>query len=322
MDRRIGERQRWAWLAAGLSAAIAARGCGFGWIWVLGAGLLVTGYYIYMDVKLGSRGVASLLPRALAVAALLWLILLMAWTADLANGAFPMVNGYPVLGWTILALSAWGAQKGVAACARCAGVLCLFLAALYGVIAVFALPDVQIEYLMPAGDWRDGLMSVGLFLLPAAVWYLPCTRSKKRPAWQMALLIPLASALLAAVTIGVLSPTLARELPSSLYVLAQSVSLFGVVERIEPLLSAAMTMGVFCLVAVMVCACTRLWGKLPLRKWNSVVCCAAAAVLMKWARNTDLIIVAAGNAAFGLILPLAALWIGDRRKKRQEMVSE
>ena len=322
MDRRIGERQRWAWLAAGLSAAIAAKGCGFGWVWILSAGLLVTGYYIYMDVKLQCRGIASLLPRVLAISVLAWLVFLMAWTADLANGAFPMVNGYPVLGWAILALAAWGAGKGMAACARCAGVLCLFLAALYGVIAVFALPDVQIQYLMPSGTWQDGLLSAGLFLLPAAVWYLPCTRSKKRAAWQMALVIPLASTLLAAVTVGVLSPTLAREVPSSLYVLAQSVSLFGVVERIEPLLSAAMTMGVFCLVSVMACACARLWGKLPLRKWSSVICCVVAAVLMKWLRNTDLWIVAAGNLIFGLILPVAVLWMGERKKKRQEMVSE
>ena len=321
MDRRIGERQRWAWLAAGLSAAIAAKGCGFGWVWVAAAGLLVTGYYIYMDIKLQSLGVAAFLPRPLAISALLWLILLMAWTADLANGAFPMVRGYPVLGWTVLALAAWGARKGVAACARCAGVLCLFLAVLYGIIAVFAMPDVQIQYLLPAGNWQEGWMAVGLFLLPAAVWYLPCTRSKKRPAWQMALLIPLVSALLVAVTAGVLSPILARELPSSLYVLAQSVSLFGVVERIEPLLSAAMTMGVFCLVSVMACACMRLWGKVPLRKWSGVICCAAAAIIMKWVRNTDLMIVAAGNVVFGMLLPLTALWIGKGRKKRQEMVS-
>ena len=103
--------------------------------------------------------------------------------------------------------------------------------------------------------------------------------------------------------------------------LAQSVSLFGVVERIEPLLSAAMTMGVFCLVSVMACACMRLWGKVLLRKWSGVICCAAAAIIMKWVRNTDLIIVAAGNVVFGMLLPLTALWIGKGRKKRQEMVS-
>jgi len=301
---------------------VAAKACGLGWLWVLGAGLAVTVYYIYVDVHLHPGGVAVLLPRALAVPALLWMVALLSWTADLANGAFPMVQGYPVLGWTILATAAWGSRKGVGACARCAGVLCLFLAGLYGVIAGFALPDVKLAYLKPEGSWLDGLQALGLFLLPSAVWYLPCASGKRKPAWQMALVIPLASALLAAVTIGVLSPTLAREMPSALYVLAQSVSVFGVVERIEPLLSAAITMGVFCLASIMVCACVRLWGKLPMRKYSGIASCVAAGILMKWIGNINLIIIAAGNVIFGVILPLVALRIGKRRKKNQEMVSE
>ena len=81
MDQRIGERQRWAWLASGLSAAVAACACGFSWAWVLGAGLLVTVYYIYMDIRLRPRGLSAMLPqvlgkpgRVLAVLTLIWMV--------------------------------------------------------------------------------------------------------------------------------------------------------------------------------------------------------------------------------------------------------
>ncbi len=314
MDRRIGERQRWVWLASGLSGAVAARICGLNWAWVLGAGLLVALYYIYIDMRLHPHGVAELLPavfgkagKILAAIVLLWTILLMAWAANLANGAFPMVKGGPVLGWTVLALAAWGSWKGPAACARCAGVLCLFLLALYGVIGGFAIPDVQLKNLLPVGTWEDGLQALGVFLLPSAVWYLPCTRSRKKPMWQMALLLPAFGAGLAIVTSGVLSPLLARSQAAALYTLAQSVSLFGVVERIEPLLSAAMTMGVFCLLSAMACACGQLWGQLRPWRWSEILSCVAAAALMGWAENLDFRILALGTAVVYVLLPLLAL---------------
>ncbi len=317
MDQRIGERQRWVWLASGLSGAAAARTCGLNWAWVFGAGLLAALYYIYMDMRLHPQGTAELLPaafgkagKAVAAAVLLWTVLLMAWTANLANGAFPMVKGEPVLGWTVLALAAWGSWKGPAACARCAGVLCLFLLALYGVIGGFAVPDVQMENLMPVGNWEDGLVVLGVFLLPSAVWFLPCTRSRKKPAWQMALLLPAFVGGLALITAGVLSPLLARSQPAALYALAQSVSLFGVVERIEPLLSAAITMGVFCLLSAMACACGQLWKN---RRWSGIACCAAAAALMGWVENLDFRILTGGAAVFYVLLPLLVL---GRRKNR------
>ena len=63
MDRRIGERQRWVWLTAGLSAAVASCLCGLGWPWVLAGGVLVSLYYIHMDQKLQCRGLSELLQR-------------------------------------------------------------------------------------------------------------------------------------------------------------------------------------------------------------------------------------------------------------------
>lgn len=318
MNQRMGERQRWAWLVGGLSAAVGICACGLGWIWVVAGGLLAGLYYVYVDQVLPTAGLAAMLPKGLTLLTLLWLIVAMAWSANLADSAFPMINGFPVLGWTVLALAAWGSWKGAAACARCTGVLCLFLLILYSIVTVFALSDVQLENLKPYGSWQNGLWTAGLFLLPAVVWYLPCSKSREKPAWIVGITLPLAAGILAAVTSGVLSPLLAASLPSPLYTLTQSVSLFGVVERIEPLLSAAMTMGVFCLLSAMACAGKALLERIYPQKWGGIAVCAAAGVLMGAAAKVDIFVVTVGNLAVFWAVPLVYLMLRKKTSKKRK----
>lgn len=308
---------------AGLSAAAAACACGMGWLWVLLGGLAISVYYVYLDRRLRPCGLAALLPaafggvgRILAALTLLWTVLAMAWTANLADTAFPMVEGFPVLGWTLLALAAWGSRRGAAACARCAGVLYLFLLALYGAVTVFAVPDMRLANLRPTGGWEQSLWACGLFLLPAGVWYAPCRRSKTKMTWAW-LLPSLLAALLAAVTAGVLSPALAESLPVPLYTLAQSVSLFGVMERIEPLLSAAMTMGVFCLLSSMACACRALAAQWTPWKGSGAAACVLSAALMGLSRALTLPMITAGAAVFWLLLPVTAVAVSHHEKRRR-----
>lgn len=312
MQQPIGRRQRWAWLAAGLSAVAGICLCGISWPWVLLGGTAAVGYYYYMDRVLPEKGLAARLAgsmgwlgKFLTALTLAWTVAVMGWAAGLADAAFPMVDGFPQLGWALLALAAWGSRKGSAACARCSGVLCLFLLVLYGVLAVFSLPDVQWQELKPQGDWTHGIWCLALFLLPAGVWYGPCTGEKKTGGW-LPLLLPACSAALAAVTAGVLTPQLAAARPVPLYDLAQSVSLFGVVERMEPLLSAAMTMGVFSLLSSLACACRHLGERIYPWKWTGPGACALAAVLMYPMKTIGGDFLAAGALLFWLAIPLFA----------------
>lgn len=319
MDKTMGERQRWLWLLSALTVVVAVRGCGLGWLWVLAGCIPAVGYYIYMDKKTDSDGIGKLLTvkwgvggKVLAVICLAWTVLAMGWTADLADGAFPMVNGFPVLGWIMLALAGWGSFKGPAACARCAGILCVFLLALYGAVVAFAIPDVQINHLIPRGNWLSGVEALGLCLLPACIWFLPGAKGKAETSWAWAL--PLVAVVLPAVTAGVLSPTLAEALPAPLYTLGQSVSLFGVLERIEPLLSVAMTMGVFCLLSAMACACRVLADNLRPCPWSGIVACVVAGGLMGVVRGVPATLLTASAVVFWVVLPLVTLW---RKKTAQ-----
>lgn len=320
MERSIGERQRWAWLAAGLSGIAAVKLCGYSWLWVLVGGLAVTIYAIILDRKLAACGLARLLCRTmgwggkiLAALTLLWTVLVMGWAANLADAAFPTVRGFPGLGWVLLAVAGWGTWKGSGACARCCGILCLFLIVLYGVIAAFSVPDVKWQYLTPTDSWSTGVWSAGLFLLPFGVWYTPCSRSRKGPAWQMAFLLPAFAAALAGVTAGVLSPELTARRAVPLYDLAQSVSLFGVMERIEPLLSAAMTMGVFALLSSLTCAARALADQLRSGQWNTAAVCGFAGISMVLTKDMPAELVAVGALVFWMVIPAIVLLIGRKR---------
>jgi len=310
MEQKIGERQRWAWMACGMSAVAAAVLSGLNWLWVLLGGLLVGGYYLYIENRLGTQGLAErmtedfgVVGKLLAIATIFWMILAMGYCAGLADTAFPMVDGFPGLGWVLLALAAWGCRKGARTCSGCSGILCLFLTALYGVVLLFSLPDVQASYLLPDRQWTQSAYAAGLLLLPMGSWYLPVHR-KTKGKWY-ALLLPVVCAALCAVTAGVLSPELAQQQTAPLYELARSVSVLGVVERIEPLLSAAMTIGVFGLLSALACACQALANGIFPQSWFGSLCCVAAAGSMFLVKELPQQLFIAGNISFFFLFPVA-----------------
>lgn len=308
-DRSLGSRQRWAWLLAGWSGVTAICLCGCGWIWVLAGAALVTGYDLLLDRLFPEGGLAALCAgsgwsgKACGALIYLWLVVELAWVGALADWAFPAINGFPELGIVLLGVTAWGIWKGTSACARCGGVLCMAVLVLYAAVAAFALPDCRLEYCVPKGEPGETIKVVGLCLIPTALWLLP--RKKERgAAHPFALLIPLGAGALALVCAGVLSPELAAAEPVALYTLAQSISLFGVMERMEPLLSAAMTMSLLALLSILAAAARAAAEPLSPRRWTGAVACVLAMPTMLLVRNAPWELLAAGNGILWLTLPL------------------
>ncbi len=305
MAHEMGGRQRWLWVLSGLTAVVAAQGCGLGWIWVLAGVGLTAGFFFALERILPEEGLAAVLRnwgKAPVIFMILWLVILMGWAARFADDAFPMVGETPVLGWVILALAAWASRKGSGACGACAGVLSLFLLVLYGMVVLFAIPDVSLPHLAPSLSWEDGVQALCLGLLTGAVWLLPCKRGKGR-TWPLAVLMPVLAGGLALITAGVLSGPLAKTLPTPLYMLTQSISLFGVLERVESLLSAAMVMGSFCLLSAMACGIQHLGDKILPWKWNGTAGCLLAAVLSGLKIPISSTVLAAGSLVFWILLP-------------------
>jgi len=251
--------------------------------------------------------------KFLLAVSLLWFVVVLVWAAGLAGKAFPTVGNSPLLGWILLGLAAWGSMKGADACAACSGVLCLFLLALYGTVAVFSIGDVRMEYLRLNGEPEDAIRCIGLLLTASAVWYLPSNRSRKKRMWDIAVILLAGATLLAAITGGVLSPELAAEAQVPLYAVAQSVSLFGVVERIEPLLSAAMTMGIFALLSAMANVCKTIGNQIRPWKYYDGLACAAAAIMLLVVKKIDTLWLAAGGGIVCVLLPVLVIAAGKRK---------
>ena len=136
---------------------------------------------------------------------------------------------------------------------------------------------------------------------------VPCPGARKGPAWKLALMAPVFTVVLACITVGVLSPELAAERHVPLYDLAQSVSVFGVVEHIEPLLSAAMIMGVFAAMSALVCGAQAAADGWKTWKWSGTAVCFGAGLLMAWTVNWPMVWIAAGSVILWLAVPVLVL---------------
>lgn len=220
-----------------------------GWLW---GGLAAVGTALL--VLLARRNTAQLVERvgqtvlgkAALTLLLLWNLLLLGAGARLLCGVFP--RGNVLIGLLLLLLSAYSAARGIEVLARVGAICFFFLFILYSILFGFSLPDLKAAWLAPMlrPDWR---------LLPAAlVPMLALWLPDRRGACGKWLLGGVVLTLLAGiVTAGSLSPELAAQEQFPFYTAAKSVSIFGAMERLEPVVSSALTAGGFCLLGL-ICA--------------------------------------------------------------------
>lgn len=320
MHRSVSLQQRWAWIISAWSCIITGCLCGMNWLWVLLSAVMGCAMLFWMQKIMPPVGAAAQIKLRWSKAgkiinsfAYLWLVVMMSWTAGLSDHAFPVALGFPELGWVLLCLTAWGIHKGAEACARCCGVLCLLLIGLYSLVLLSAISDIQWEFMLPKGTPKQIVWCLGLSLLPAAVWFLPKGKKEERVPWAMLVLFPASAGVCAAVTAGVLSQELAAEEMVPFYNLVQSVSVLGVVERMESLLSAAMIMGVFSLLSMLASACQVIADQVFPWKWSGAAACVLAFMIMPVAKEVPLTALFVGNGLMWTIQMLAA-WRGENSR--------
>lgn len=229
----------------------------------------------------------------------LWNFLMLGAGARLLCGAFP--RGNALIGLLLLLLAAYAASRGVEVLVRVGAICFFFLTALYAVLFAFSLPDMKTEWLAPQGkaDWR--LLSAAL-LPVCAVWL--ADGKKKIGLWLAG---GLAFALLAGVvTAGSVSPQFAAQEMFPFYSAAKSVRVLGAMERLEPLVSAAVTAGGFCMLGLLCAVNARLCAALAPRAERSMgmtnFLCGGA---LLWGSSAmPATILAAGTAIFWGIIPL------------------
>ncbi len=209
-------------------------------------------------------GLASLLGVALASAALhrppltakLLLIPLLAWNflmlgaaSRLLSTAFP--DGNEGTGLILLLVAVYAAGRGEKVVLRVGAVAVFLITILYGILVGFSLPSADAS---SAG--LGGTENWPILVAALSPMLLSFLRREETRLGTWGLTIP-GLALLCAVVTGE---------NRNFYTAMKSVSVFGVIERLEPLASVAACIGGFCLMAEVCAVNERIGEKIMRRK--------------------------------------------------------
>ena len=253
MDDNISGRQAGAWGFCALTVPAVLTCAKRGWSWVL-LGCAAAAVYFYVTGLLAGRtGVVRLTEltqqafgrtggKIALVLGSAFCLISAAQTAASAKLAFPDETS-ALAGPAVLMLAALAGKKGPQQAARVFGVTALILAGLYGITLLSAAKQAEPVWLRPWGSARQAAEVVPAVLSLSCLRYLPRRTGRAGGGWTALLL--LGPAALAAVTAGCLSPQLTQQLAQPFYAVSQSLSVLNVMERFEPLVSAALLMGFF-----------------------------------------------------------------------------
>lgn len=257
-DKLSGRQLSAAVLVGGLSHAAALCG-GMDWRWALAAipfSLLLS----WLLLRKAQRGplFSGTGGGFLMAAYSCWAVVLLSRVMERAAERLERTNGgQGDAFWFLLLFAiplfrmAWGKS---APFFRAVEIFWLALVALLAAVALFAIPRIQWRWLIgPMGDWRQSAVSLTLALSPVlfVLPYIYKVEGAFRLRWQAAL--GGLTALLAAVTAGVLSPAVAGQVEAPFFVAS---GVLGESVRGEGLISALWLLPDLALAGLL----TRVWG--------------------------------------------------------------
>ncbi len=199
------------------------------------AGILVVSF---------GRAVAGPTGKLLSLPLLLWNTLILGKLAWEISSVYGTDN--PLPGLLLLLLAAYGVKKQ--AHPVVGAVLAFFLMGIYGILYLFALPNIELKRLIPERETEIWSMAYGF--LPLLLLYMYKEEGRKqRFLWTgIGAVLALGAAM---VTEGVGA--------ENFYTAAKSVNLFGAMERLEPFVASAVTAGGFCLLGLILIVNENIW---------------------------------------------------------------
>ncbi len=258
------QRQRFAWIVAAITVPIVMTCTAAPWQWVLagcGAAAAFFCLVFLLAKRIGAgKSLSELACDAygrgtgfLLIPAVLWTVLAAAGTAERSAAAFAYGPESRLCGSVLLLLTAIGAWRGQQALARCASVLAPLLAGAYAVLLAAAVPGIEPVWCAPWGDIIYMYPVLMAMLLPSAGLFLRCRDTARFP-WKLLLALMLIPSIAAVIVCGNLSAQVVQAEVVPFYTLCRSMSILSVMERFEPLLSAVMYLGFFCLESLLISA--------------------------------------------------------------------
>ncbi len=193
---------------------------------------------------------------------LLWLILLMAKTASLSQACFQDETGFIPL--ILLALAAAACRSGIETCGRIGAVLWPAVGALLLGLLGFAAVDFRWGHFVETGGETGEWETAAALLLSPLVLYAAVLKENQRNALKWGSWAAAAVGLGASVvSCGVLGP-LREPLEHPLYDMVRGVSVLGIAERLEALLSVVLCISFF-LSLCLLCAAGKEYAEQGLR---------------------------------------------------------
>lgn len=263
MTSDYSPRQFCALMATALAAPLVTVCSDVSWQWVLLAAVVAGCFLIYIVWAAGTlpphTGFGPLLRQAVGAGAArwiqgvywLWLVLLAGMGCLMAAAAFPQDRAFPLIPLVLLLIAARVSSKGAAAVCRFGGVLCLAVVSLLIAVLVFGGRELRWENLRPAGSWQDTAGPLAVLLLPAAGLLLRDRMSNRGVSWSRWFLLATGlGAAVSAVTVGALGLPLAQAAAHPFWLMSRSVSILGVMERFEAVVSALLALSFCCMLAL------------------------------------------------------------------------
>lgn len=290
-----------------------------GWLWAL---IVTAAAAVLLAVMIRLRRKNALPPAAVAAKTaagkialagiLLWNLLQLGEISRLLCMAYPTGDAFPLVGLLALLLAAYAAHKGARVIARVGAIVFFFLVGLYLLLLGFSLPTIRTDWLKPVLQPQWTLLPAAL--TPVSVLYLSRGETGKPALWLIGgVLLAVLAALMCA---GSLSPQITAAEQFPFYSASKSVTVLGAMERLEPLVSAALTAGGFCLLGLLCCVNVEILSELLPRSERlgslaNIVLGGSSlwltAVLPAWC-------LCLGTGIFWGILPLGILLVGSLKK--------
>ena len=245
MKERIEEKGLWLWVVAAMAAPFGQWLGSAPWLWVMGASLAVGILFLGARKLTGEAEPGKLL----ASLQLLFLIIIVGVTASHTGDCWLTAKVQWIIPATLLVLAACAASGGNAVGQRAGATLFWFVALGFGVLLLFALPDVCLPYLRPA---QGKITVLPVLLLPGVCLLLP--RKKGKTPWALPLVITGLAGLISGITAGVLSPGVAARTSGAFMEMVRGIRVMEAAERLEAVAAAVMTLSWFCVLSLLLSA--------------------------------------------------------------------
>ena len=237
-----------AWLVSAVSAPVAIAAASCAWPLMLCVGI-ACGALCWLVHALSDGGCCRV--PWVCVLQLGWAVVACGTIAIGAGACWPSGDSYPAVPLVLLTLAGFSAWDGAERASRVSGVLFWFLALLFAVVLAGGIKDLEPKWMLGL-DNGVGAELVFLLLIPAAATAIP--RKTRGVLWAAFLALALFAAVVSFVCAGTLSPQVAANVPQPFYEYSKSLSLLGVVERFESLVSVALTMGYYSAMSLLLSA--------------------------------------------------------------------